>query len=237
MVRRCWIKCATLASVLAATACAPEASTPDAGSTGPLSSVTKTATDIPTEPATDPSTEGTGAESPQSPNNAPSVVVASPLDSLNELKFFTVGNPTNCFAHNLVRTIGEDVAVAEVILSPEGVFIRDDAACSADNRPLCFDFVFPAGQQSRCYVGVRWRPETGVTSGKLTLKLTAICVSRDDRLCADLADPPPPGGTSVVALSSTDLRKSPFNPDTGSPSVGPPPPVDPSASLTPKATD
>jgi hypothetical protein len=175
-------------------------------------------------------------------------VVASPLDSLVGSLFFTVSKPTGFVAYPLISVLDEDLVVAEVNLSPEGAFVRDDAAFPANRMP-CFDFVFRAGAGSTCYVGVRWLPETGVTAGEVTLRLTAVCESREDRLCEQLADPPPPGGTNVVALRSTPLSAKlpeggtqstsvpPTNSGTGSSSAGLSPPVGPSASSGSEAAD
>jgi hypothetical protein len=211
MMRRRWLRCITLALVLTATACAGGASRPDtAGSTVPQASATKPPTEPSAEPAGEPSTEGTGSESPQSPHNAPSVTVTSPsLRSLiaGGLPSFTDSRQTLCSEYeNSFSVFKEDVAVAEVIISPEGAFVRDDAACAGNKRPLCFDFVFPAGQADSCFVGIRWRPEMGVTMGNVTLRLTAHCESRADELCEQLEDPLPPGGTNVEALNSRDLK-------------------------------
>lgn len=174
------------------------------GTHGPTTEATTAPT---TEPATNPPTESATSESPQSPIDEPFVVVASPLDSLVGINLFTISRPKNCVGFPLLTPLDEDLVVEEVIIGPEGAFVQDNSVCPA-NRRSCSGVAFPAGQRSTCYVGVRWKPESEVTRGTASLRLSAVCRTRGDRLCQDLPGPPPSEGTKVEALSKSSLRGS-----------------------------
>jgi hypothetical protein len=243
MTRRRWLRCIVLTPVLVAAACGPGSprsansevqhttppSTPGTSNpaaphgSGPTNPLPQPPPEPPPEPSTKPTTEGTGPETPQTPKNQPAVTLAAPLRSLFANLVFSASHPTRCVGYPLA-VLDEDAAVAEVTLSPEGAFVRDDAACAGG--PQCVGFVFRAGQPGICNVGVRWIPETRVTGGEATVRLTVLCRSQLDRLCMRLPSPPPPEGTNVVAVAIRSLkavlpdRVTPPNPV--SPTLDPP---------------
>jgi hypothetical protein len=209
MTRRRWLACTTLLTLLTCAGCtagAPPASdTTPSGTRSPTDSRTITGSDPPTLTASDPPTHSGGPESPQSPDEKSSITVPIVLESLRERTFFTEGAPTSCDETLPHEIFNEDLTVTKVRLSPADEFVQDDSACPAE-AVLCREFVFLLGQHTACSVGVRWIPRDHSAGGAMTVRMTAVCRTRDDELCHGLTDPPPEGGTQVTAVAILRLR-------------------------------
>ena len=170
-----------------------------------------------TETFTTPPPEPTGPEKPQPPVNKPVINLAGPTVEGGVPTFsLEEGEVARCGFFLFTEPLDEDVRVDKVSLAPSTAFVRDDAACG-ESVPLCFDYVFPRGSEESCAVGIRWKPETRVTSGTAALTLTAVCRTREDTLCRELETPPPPEGVTVRFVARTGLVAE--LPDTESPDI------------------
>jgi hypothetical protein len=205
---------AALLVVLAATACGPRASTSAgdiAATSGSASAAGSSGADG--QSFSEPPAEGTGPEQPQAPQQGKQVVILAGPGADGNVPGFGLGDlAVQCGSIHLREPLKEDVRVEDVALRPVGSFVREDSACGDD--PLCSGFVFHPDSGS-CAVGIRWKPETGVAEGTVTLILGAVCTTRDDALCAELPEPPPPGGVAVRFAGSLGLRGDLDTGDTG----------------------
>lgn len=195
---RDWFSCIAVALGLAATACGANTSTSGGGST--ISSPAPQS-----ETFTSPPAETSGPEPPRSPVTGKPVVQLAGPSVEGGVATFTVADPTQCGIFFMNHVLSEDVRVEQVSLTPAGAFVRDDSACATDSA-LCFGYVYRGGRTGTCFVGIRWRPGTQTTRGEAALTLGAICRTRDDVLCAELSEPPPPEGTAVWFRAAWGLQ-------------------------------
>jgi hypothetical protein len=191
------------------------------------------------ESFTNPPPEGTGRERPQSPGGSKPVVMLAGPTVEGGAPDFTLDDRDQCASFLLTEPLNEDVRVEKVSFAPSGAFVRDDSPCG--DATLCFGYVFPKGAGS-CAVGIRWKPETGISAGTAALTLGAICTTRQDVLCSELKEPTSSDGVAVrfsggwglhsVLLGGTD------EPATGSPPMSVPPTAtgSPHMSVPPTAT-
>jgi len=225
MVSRGWARLSAVAlAALVAAACGPTASPTSAQVSATTSPEVSTSSTGPqTETFTTPPPEPTGPETPQPPVNKPVINLAGPAVE-GGVPTFSSDEVAQCGFFLFSEPLDEDVRVDKVSLAPSTAFVRDDAACGG-TVSLCFDYVFPRGSEESCAVGIRWKPESRVTSGTAALTLSAVCTSRDDALCRELESPPPPDGVTVRFVAKTGLDAElpdTETPDTGSPDTSSP---------------
>jgi len=235
MVSSGWARLSVVAlAALVAAACGPSPSPTSAQlSATPTPQVSTSSTGPQTETFTTPPPEPTGPETPQTPVNKPVINLAGPTVE-GGVPTFSSDDVAQCGFFLFSEPLDEDVHVDKVSLAPSTAFVRDDAACG-DSVPLCFDYVFPHGSEESCAVGIRWKPDSGVASGTAALTLSAVCRSRDDALCRELEDPPPPDGVAVRFVAKTGLDADlpdTESPDTESPNTESPDPTDPGTDPT-----